>query len=140
MIAKKPRRDTMFTRSEKLFESIVKEREVPFEEVRKKLAEKNDIDMKTFWPYITIRSFLGDNGVRPSASIHGLSPDIWICKGRPDQSPAIPDTDSIQRTDQMYSFTLKEDYSVYGLIWNLGTAPAAGVQVHLLIGNLICCV
>jgi len=78
---------------------------------------------KNFYPYLLIRSVLGDRGDRPFNGCFWESPDIWTAAGAPDASPAIP-------PDHGGQVTAGRPSTVYAHVWNLGFAPLAGIRVE----------
>jgi hypothetical protein len=77
-----------------------------------------------FYPFIMIRSELGDRGTRPiSSGIFWESPDIWISPGDPSTSPVLPETHGGE-------LTAGEPHTIYAHVWNLGRAPVTGVKVE----------
>lgn len=81
-----------------------------------------------FFPFLVVRSQLGDHGERPIGAINFASPlDIWVTDV--DPGPSIPPGGGIR------SSTLTEGASlaVYAHVWNLGRAPTAGVQVDFFM-------
>lgn len=78
---------------------------------------------KNFYPYLLIRSVLGDRGDRPFNGCFWESPDIWTAPGGPTVSPAIPPNHGGQ-------VTAGQPSTVYAHVWNLGFAPLAGIRVE----------
>src|SRR5260370_11174177 len=78
---------------------------------------------KNFYPYLLIRSVLGDRGDRPFNCCFWESPDIWTAPGDPATSPSVP-------TDHGGQVTVGRPATVYAHVWNLGFAPLAGVRVE----------
>lgn len=89
----------------------------------KRAKAKPRIDQ--FLPYLLIRSFAGDLGARPYPATSGLlgSPDIWIAKGDPASTPAIP-------PDRGTTLTTGQPTTIYAHVWNLGRAPVIGATVE----------
>ncbi|MBI5716980.1 MAG: hypothetical protein HZC37_04745 [Burkholderiales bacterium] len=78
---------------------------------------------ENFYPYLLVRSVLGDRGDRPFNACFWESPDIWTAQGDPDASPALP-------PDHGGSVTAGKPHTVYAHVWNLGFAPLAGIFVE----------
>jgi hypothetical protein len=76
-----------------------------------------------FYPYLLLRSVLGDRGDRPFNGVFWESPDIWTAPGDPATSPAIPPTHGGVLVESQPS-------TVYAHVWNLGFAPLAGVRLE----------
>lgn len=77
----------------------------------------------SFYPYLLIRSVIGDRGDRSINTPFWESPDIWTCPGEPASSPAVPG-------DHGGTLTVGTPNTVYAHVWNLGFAPLAGVCVE----------
>ncbi len=75
------------------------------------------------YPYLLVRSVLGDRGDRPFNACFWESPDIWTAAGDPSVSPAIP-------PDHGGQVTAAAPTTVYAHVWNLGFAPLAGIRVE----------
>jgi hypothetical protein len=94
------------------------------EELPKLLARERDRGRaQSFYPYLLVRSVLGDRGDRPINVPFWESPDIWTAPGVPDSSPAVP-------PDHGGTITAGVPNTVYAHVWNLGFAPLAGVVVE----------
>ena len=78
---------------------------------------------QSFYPYLLIRSLVGDRGDRPINVPFWESPDIWTYTGAPSVAPAIPSN---------HGGVVKAGVpsTVYAHVWNLGRAPIAGVKVE----------
>ena len=76
-----------------------------------------------FYPYLLVRSIVGDRGDRPINIPFWESPDIWTAPGDPATSPATPATHGGE-------LTAGAPHTVYAHVWNLGRAPIAGVKVE----------
>jgi hypothetical protein len=76
-----------------------------------------------FYPYLLVRSLLGDRGDRPFNGCFWESPDIWTAPGPPATSPATPATHGGQ-------VVVGQPNTVYAHVWNLGFAPLAGIRVE----------
>jgi len=76
-----------------------------------------------FYPYLLVRSVLGDRGDRPFNTCFWESPDIWTAPGDPAMSPAVP-------ANHGGSVTAGKAHTVYAHVWNLGFAPLAGIFVE----------
>jgi hypothetical protein len=76
-----------------------------------------------FYPYLLVRSLVGDRGDRPINVPFWESPDIWTAPGAPAASPAIP-------ANPGGVVTAGEPNTVYAHVWNLGRAPIMGVKVE----------
>lgn len=76
-----------------------------------------------FYPYLLLRSVLGDRGDRPINTPFWESPDIWTALGDPAASPDLPPS---------HGGTVQagQANTVYAHVWNLGFAPLAGVRVE----------
>jgi hypothetical protein len=77
----------------------------------------------SFYPYLLMRSVLGDRGDRPFNACFWESPDIWTAPGDPAVSPAIP-------ADHGGQVTAAQPNTIYAHVWNLGFAPLAGIKVE----------
>jgi hypothetical protein len=94
------------------------------EELPKLLARQRDRGRaQSFYPYLLVRSLIGDRGDRPFNTPFWESPDIWTAPGAPGTSPAIP-------ADHGGTVTAGVPNTVYAHVWNLGLAPLAGVVVE----------
>ena len=89
----------------------------------RKMQDKNHGRANQFYPYILIRSIVGDRGNRPINVPFWESPDIWTAAGDPSATPAIP-------PDHGGSLTAGQPHTVYAHVWKLGRAPIAGVKVE----------
>ena len=78
---------------------------------------------QSFYPYILIRSLVGDRGDRPINVPFWESPDIWTYTAAPDAAPAVP-------PDHGGVVTAGVPNTLYAHVWNLGRAPIAGVKVE----------
>jgi hypothetical protein len=78
---------------------------------------------QSFYPYLLVRSVLGDRGDRPFNAPFWESADIWTAAGGPNASPAIP-------PDHGGTVTAGVPNTLYAHVWNLGFAPLAGVIVE----------
>jgi len=78
---------------------------------------------QSFYPYLLVRSVLGDRGDRPINVPFWESPDIWTAAGDPATTPAIP-------PDHGGVLNAGQPNTVYAHCWNLGFAPLAGVVVE----------
>lgn len=83
---------------------------------------------KDRYPFLVIRSYLGDNGTRPPgpgpfSNEWWESPDIWYCAGPRASTPQIPTAQSCQVVEG-------GDYTLYAHVWNLGVLPIAGASVE----------
>jgi hypothetical protein len=79
---------------------------------------------KNFYPYLLVRSVLGDRGDRPINVPFWESPDIWTIPGEPENTPALP---AVHEGTAMES---RKPHTVYAHVWNLGFAPLAGIFVE----------
>jgi len=86
---------------------------------RRKRRDRAD----NFYPYLLVRSVLGDRGDRPFNTCFWESPDIWTAPGDPATSPAVP-------ANHGGSVTAGKAHTVYAHVWNLGFAPLAGIFVE----------
>jgi hypothetical protein len=94
------------------------------EELPKLLGRQNDRGRaNSFYPYLLVRSLVGDRGDRPFNQAFWESPDIWTAAGDPEHSPAIP-------ANHGGVVTAGQPNTVYAHVWNLGFAPLAGVVVE----------
>jgi hypothetical protein len=96
------------------------------EELPKLLSRQKDKDQgraKSFYPYLLIRSVLGDRGDRPINVPFWESPDIWTAQGDPASTPATP-------PDHGGIVVAGQPNTVYAHVWNLGFAPLAGIRVE----------
>jgi hypothetical protein len=78
---------------------------------------------RNFYPYLLIRSVLGDRGDRPINVPFWESPDIWTAPGSPGSAPAVP-------ASHGGTVTAGQPNTVYAHVWNLGFAPLAGIVVE----------
>ena len=85
--------------------------------------QKNRGRADSFYPYLLMRSVLGDRGDRPFNTCFWESPDIWTAAGDPSVSPDIP-------PDHGGQVTAAQPNTVYAHVWNLGFAPLAGIRVE----------
>jgi hypothetical protein len=76
-----------------------------------------------FYPYLLVRSVIGDRGDRPINTPFWESPDIWTAPGDPATSPAVP-------ASHGGTLTVGTPNTVYAHVWNLGFAPLAGISVE----------
>ena len=94
------------------------------EELPKLLARQKERGRaNSFYPYLLIRSVLGDRGDRPINVPFWESPDIWTAPGEPAAAPAVP-------PDHGGTVTAGKPNTVYAHVWNLGFAPLAGIRVE----------
>jgi hypothetical protein len=77
----------------------------------------------SFYPYLLIRSVLGDRGDRAINVPFWESPDIWTAPGAPANAPAVPPTHG-------GTLTAGQPHTLYAHVWNLGFAPIAGVRLE----------
>jgi len=77
----------------------------------------------SFYPYLLVRSVLGDRGDRPINVPFWESPDIWTAPGDPASTPSVPGNHGGTVTEGQKA-------TVYAHVWNLGFAPLAGIQVE----------
>jgi hypothetical protein len=87
------------------------------------LRQKDRGRAQSFYPYLLVRSVLGDRGDRPINVPFWESPDIWTAPGDPEASPAVPATHG-------GVLTAGQPNTVYAHVWNLGFAPLAGIVVE----------
>jgi hypothetical protein len=81
-----------------------------------------------FRPFLMLRTYVGDRGVRPYAG-HGYeSPDIWVLQGDPASTPAIP-------SHPGGNAVAGKPHTLYAHVWNLGLAPLVGISVEFLVFN-----
>jgi hypothetical protein len=117
------------TKDKRLPDSIGTESERKrIEELKKLLPRLKDQTegggrAQRFYPYLLVRSVVGDRGDRPINVPFWESPDIWTAPGSPAASPAIPPTPG-------GNVTAGEPNTVYAHVWNLGRAPIMGVKVE----------
>jgi hypothetical protein len=106
-------------------EGELKERRAKLLEELPKLLErqKDRGRADSFYPYLLIRSVLGDRGDRPINVPFWESPDIWTAQGDPATTPAVP-------SDPGGVVTAGKPNTVYAHVWNLGFAPLAGIRVE----------
>jgi hypothetical protein len=79
------------------------------------------------WPYLLIRAFLGDHGVRPvQTGIFWESPDIIVIQG--DVSTPIGHTPTLHPT-------VGVDISIFVRAWNLGRLSAIGTKLRVSWAN-----
>ena len=75
------------------------------------------------WPFLLVRSFLGDTGQRPNLTrMLFQSPDIMLLEG----NFQLPDAG--QPVSQLKVGTL---YTAFVHVWNLGRLPAIGANLSL---------
>jgi hypothetical protein len=104
-------------------EKKLKELKERLPELLKMHQEKHRGRVNQFYPYILIRSVVGDRGDRPINVPFWESPDIWTAPGDPSVAPVIP-------SNHGGSLTAGQPHTVYAHVWNLGRAPIAGVKVE----------
>jgi hypothetical protein len=78
---------------------------------------------KNFYPYLLVRSVLGDRGDRPINTPTWESPDIWTAQGDPATAPDIP-------PNHGGTVIAGQPNTLYAHVWNLGFAPLVGVRVE----------
>jgi hypothetical protein len=79
------------------------------------------------WPYLLIRAFPGDTGVRqPPVPVFWESPDIRVYPGD------VRDPSTATAT---LNPTVGELHTIFVHVWNLGRLPAVGVQVRVWWAN-----
>jgi hypothetical protein len=78
---------------------------------------------ESFYPYLLIRTEVGDRGNRPLSSVFWESPDIWTASGDPGSTPAVP-------ANPGGTLTAGSPNTIYAHVWNLGRAPILGVKVE----------
>lgn len=94
------------------------------EELPKLLAKQKDRGRsRSFYPYLLVRSVLGDRGDRSINVPFWESPDIWTAPGAPGSSPAVP-------ANHGGTVVAGQPNTVYAHVWNLGLAPLAGIRVE----------
>lgn len=94
------------------------------EELPKLLSRQDDRGRaQRFYPYLLVRSVLGDRGDRPLNVPFWESPDIWTAPGSPGSSPAVP-------ANHGGTVVAGQPNTVYAHVWNLGFAPLAGIRVE----------
>ena len=91
--------------------------------VFKRMQEEGGGRAQRFYPYILVRSILGDHGDRPLNVPFWESPDIWTAPGDPAAAPARP-------PDHGGSMRAGQRYTIYAHVCNLGRARIAGVRVE----------
>lgn len=97
------------------------EEEIPT--LLKRRQEKGGGRAKNFYPYLLVRSVLGDRGDRPINTPFWESPDIWTAAGDPSTSPDVPATHGgvvVAGTPN----------TLYAHVWNLGFAPLVGIRIE----------
>jgi len=92
-------------------------------ELSKLMDERHRGRVQKFYPYILVRSVVGDRGDRPLNVPFWESPDIWTAPGDPSVSPEIP-------PDHGGTLTADQPHTVYAHVWNLGRAPIVGVKIE----------
>lgn len=91
------------------------------------IRERKPKRQDSFWPYLLIRAFLGDHGVRqPPLGVFWESPDILIV-------PGIVDT--IEGNTPTLNPKPGVDHTVFVRVWNLGRFPAIGVKLRVYWAN-----
>ncbi len=75
------------------------------------------------YPYLLVRSVIGDRGDRAINTCFWESPDIWTAPGEPTAAPAVPPNHGGQ-------VNAGEPCTLYAHVWNLGFAPLAGIFVE----------
>lgn len=78
---------------------------------------------RNFYPYLLIRSVLGDRGDRPINVPFWESPDIWTAPGSPATTPTVP-------ASHGGTVLAGKPHTLYAHVWNLGFAPLAGISVE----------
>jgi hypothetical protein len=96
--------------------------------LEEKLPRALEGNKVVFQPFLLIRTFVGDRGVRPYAGRGWESPDISVMQGDPSATPAVPPhTGGTPVAGQ--------PNTLYAHVWNLGLAPLIGVTVEFLVFN-----
>jgi hypothetical protein len=103
---------------------------------------------QSFYPYLLIRTAVGDNGARPldrNTLPPNLSPDIWIREGNParNANPVVPPQTEAPQITNIGSYSIapnahgfgggihsRTSYTILAHVWNLGLAPIVGVKVE----------
>jgi hypothetical protein len=98
------------------------------EEARKKITQLLDKQRERprrdqFYPYLLVRSVVGDRGDRPLGGVFWESPDIWTAPGDPSTTPAVPASPG-------GTLTAGTPNTIYAHVWNLGRAPVIGAKVE----------
>jgi len=92
---------------------------------RKKHPSRQD----GLWPYLLIRAYPGDTGVRqPPVSYFWESPDVRVYAGD------VAEADVANHVPVLHP-TPNEPHSVFVHVWNLGRLPAVGVLVRAWWAN-----
>jgi hypothetical protein len=79
------------------------------------------------WPYLLIRAFLGDHGVRPvTTGIYWESPDVIVIQG--DVSTPVGHTPTLNPTAGV-------DHTIFVRVWNLGRLSAIGTKLRAYWAN-----
>jgi hypothetical protein len=98
------------------------EKELP--SLLRRHAEKKGGRASSFYPYLLVRSVLGDRGDRPFNAPFWESPDIWVAPGNPATAPDVPPSHGGPTVLVSHALT------IYAHVWNLGFAPLVGVRVE----------
>jgi hypothetical protein len=101
----------------------VKKLRAELPDLLKDLNEKHRGRVQKFYPYLLVRSVVGDRGDRPLNVPFWESPDIWTAPGDPSVSPPIP-------PDHGGTLTANQPHTIYAHVWNLGRAPIVGVKLE----------
>jgi hypothetical protein len=116
-----------FDKQAKADDADLKARKAKLTEELPKLLERNRDKNRgranSFYPYLLVRSVLGDRGDRPINVPFWESPDIWTAQGDPAATPAVP-------PDHGGTAVAGKPNTVYAHVWNLGFAPLAGIRVE----------
>lgn len=90
------------------------------------------------WPYLLIRHYLGDAGVRPlDANMRELigHGEYWSQTSCPPAESGVIDRDGFPALQARVEFgvTWGIAYDIWAHVWNLGQAPATGVRVRAFL-------
>jgi hypothetical protein len=137
---KSPWRDPLFVEADRLFREIVMNGQAAFAKLladaeRDPKKRRRRVDEP--WPYLLVRSRVGDNGTRPIAvSRPWRSPDVWLLGNQPAETapalpPPLPTLPGVPAWPNVpYFATEGADHTVYAHVWNLGRAPVGQALVE----------
>jgi hypothetical protein len=132
--------DPLFARAEQRYAEAVEQGRVAFEErlaeEEKKRGDAPGRRIDAFWPYLVVRSSVGDNGTRPlNVAPPWRSPDVWLWAGHPSTAPELPPAPlpspgPLAWPNLPYFAAEGQDHTVYAHVWNLGRAPVGQAAVE----------
>ncbi|PZS03015.1 MAG: hypothetical protein DLM69_03355 [Candidatus Chloroheliales bacterium] len=104
-----------------------KRRDILEREIDNVIKERPPSRQDGIWPYLLIRAYLGDHGVRPApGNYFWESPDIIVCRG------VLSDYDS---NKAVLHPTPGQPHTVFVRVWNVGRMAAYGVTLRMYWAN-----